>query len=106
MHHYTSHSTVNVPFRPCISGRELEKLAGHAVFVLLTNRLALSVLRHIYDFIKDSYGRRQRLWKSVADECLVLAGLLPLLGEHNPVHMAHPQTNQHTLGTELEMLER
>ena len=65
--------------RPRITGRELERLVGHCIFVLLTYRASLSVLRHVYDFIRDSYDRPQRLWISVAEECRHLAGFMPLV---------------------------
>lgn len=64
---------------PRVCGREIERLVGHVIFVFLGNRLALSVLRHAYDFTQDSYGTRQKLWPSVAEVIAALAGLLPLI---------------------------
>ena len=52
---------------------------GHLIFSLMVSRLALSVLRHCYDFIRDSYDVRQRVWASVASEIRVTLGILPLL---------------------------
>lgn len=46
--------------------RELERVVGHVVLVLLGIRLALSVSRHAYAFIQDYYEKRQRVWGSVA----------------------------------------
>ena len=65
--------------RPRVTGEKLERIIGHIVFVLMTSRPALSILRHAYDFVKDSYAVRQRLWASVAEEFSVIGGLLPLV---------------------------
>ena len=49
------------------------------IFILLVNRPALSCLHHVYDFINDSYHKRQRLWPSVAEEIKHICGLLPMI---------------------------
>ncbi len=65
--------------RPRITGRELERLVGHGVFLSLLNRSSLSIFCHVHNFIGDSYDIRTRLWSSVADECWLFAALLPLI---------------------------
>ena len=64
--------------RPRVSGKLIEKVIGHTIHVLLLRRELLSIPRASYDFIRQCYTTRVRLWKSVAWECHTLARLLPL----------------------------
>ena len=91
--------------RPRVTGQEIERLIGQVVFVVLANRFMLSILRHVYDFIRDSYTHRQRLWASAAHECCVLAGLVPLLGANLRLHW-HPRvTSIDACPTEMGVAE-
>ena len=64
--------------RPFISGRELEVIVGHITIRALLNRNLMSILRHAYVFIRQTYDRRQRLWKSVAKEMQIFRGVMVL----------------------------
>lgn len=64
--------------RPFISGRELEVIVGHITIRALLNRSLMSILRHAYVFIRQTYDRRQRLWKSVAKEMQIFRGVMVL----------------------------
>eukprot|EP00971_Amphidinium_carterae_P349654 6491135-Amphidinium_carterae.1 len=62
-----------------LRGRDLEKIVGHATFVLLLQRPALSILSAVYAFITKNYHVEQVLWASVRRELTLLEALLPLL---------------------------
>ena len=61
-----------------VTGKDLEHIVGHIITILLVNRLALSFLGHVYDFIKGSNLRKQPLWKSVREELRQIRAILPL----------------------------
>ena len=48
------------------SGKEVEKLIGHATFVALLRRESLAVFASVYAFIRSRYTKRCLLWPSVA----------------------------------------
>lgn len=62
--------------RPRTTGKDVEKLIGHAVHFIMLRREMLSVLRALYDFVQSCYHRRCRLWKTAAGESRILANLL------------------------------
>lgn len=51
-----------------ISGRQLEKVVGHATFLCLGRRKSLAVFGETYTFIHRHYHRPHRIWKSVRRE--------------------------------------
>ena len=60
-----------------LSGRQLERLVGHVVHLLMLRRELLALLRAMYDFVGAHYHQRVRVWESVAREAHWLAALLP-----------------------------
>lgn len=63
-----------------ISGRDLERLIGHAVFVALCRRESLAILGSVYAFVAAEPSERpRRLWCSVRRELDMLDALLPFL---------------------------
>lgn len=64
--------------RPFINGEQLQVVVGHLTCRALIHRGLMSVLRHCYVFIEQSYDRRQRLWPSVAKELELFRVLMPL----------------------------
>ncbi|CAK0870750.1 unnamed protein product [Prorocentrum cordatum] len=60
-----------------ITGRQLERLAGHVVALLLLRREALSLLSAVYVFIRSTYDRAQPLWPSCRRELRWVLALLP-----------------------------
>ena len=61
------------------SGREIEKLVGHATFIALLRREILSVFASVYSFIRARYDVRSGLWPSVVCELTLFANLIPLV---------------------------
>lgn len=63
-----------------ISGRDLERLIGHAVFMALCRRKSLAILGSVYSFVAaEPTEWPRRLWCSVRRELDMLDALLPLL---------------------------
>eukprot|EP00971_Amphidinium_carterae_P082942 1640877-Amphidinium_carterae.1 len=62
-----------------LRGKDLEKIVGHATFVHLVHRPALSLLSAVYPFITKNYHVKQPLWPSVRRELSLLEAVLPLL---------------------------
>lgn len=62
-----------------ISGRQLEKIVGHAAFICLGRRESLSVFGETYTFIQRCYHRPKRVWKSVRRELQIFSSIAPLL---------------------------
>lgn len=60
-----------------MTGKEVEKLLGHLVSILLLRRELLAVLSAAYLFVSTSYGRRQPLWARVKAESRTCLDLLP-----------------------------
>lgn len=61
------------------SGRQLEKVIGHAAFIGLGRREVLSVFGDTYSFIHRKYHVASRIWRSVRRELEIFCGLCPLL---------------------------
>lgn len=64
--------------RPRVSGKALERVIGHATHLCMLRRELLSIFRACYDFIRSSYNKRSRLWKSAAEEARWASHLLEL----------------------------
>eukprot|EP00971_Amphidinium_carterae_P341870 6480919-Amphidinium_carterae.2 len=62
-----------------LRGKDLERIVGHATFMLLVQRSSLSLLSAVYPFISKHYHVEQVLWPSVRRELGLLEALLPLL---------------------------
>ena len=62
-----------------IPGRQLEKIVGHAAFICLGRREALSIFGETYTFIQRCYHRPKRVWKSVRRELQIFSSISPLL---------------------------
>ena len=67
--------------RPVVSGKQVERALGHAVFVLMAARPLLSIFRRAYDFVGQRYQTPTKLWKSVAEEFEAAAALMPTLDD-------------------------
>ncbi|CAK0815105.1 unnamed protein product, partial [Prorocentrum cordatum] len=63
--------------RPWLSGRQLERLLGHATFQFLGHRPLLSIFRSCYTFAQCHYLQPLRLWRTAAEELRAAAALLP-----------------------------
>ncbi|CAK0857868.1 unnamed protein product, partial [Prorocentrum cordatum] len=63
--------------RPWLSGRQLERLLGHATFQFLGHRPLLSIFRSCYTFVQCHYLQPRRLWRTAAEELRAAAALLP-----------------------------
>lgn len=61
-----------------ISTELMQRLLGHAMVVCTINRCGMAIFRRLYDFVHSGCGPR-KLNFSEKRECLVFAGLLPLL---------------------------
>ena len=61
------------------TGRQLEKIVGHAAFISLGRRESLSVFGETYTFIHRHYSYSHRLWKSVRRELQIYAAICPLI---------------------------
>lgn len=51
-----------------VTGRQLEKVVGHATFLCLGRRERLSIFGETYTFIRQHYHSPHRIWKSVRRE--------------------------------------
>lgn len=61
-----------------VSRELIQRLLGHAMVVCTINRSGMSVFRRLYDFVHSNSGlRRLNHWER--RECLIFAGILPLL---------------------------
>lgn len=61
------------------SGRQLEKVIGHATFIGLGRRESLSIFGETYTFIQRYYNCRHKFWKSVRRELQIFCGVCPLI---------------------------
>ena len=61
-----------------VSTSLIQRLLGHAMTICVLNRSGMSIFRHLYDFVESGCGPR-RLSPSEQRECLVFAGIVPLL---------------------------
>ena len=61
--------------RPRVTGREVERYVGHLIDHIMLKREILSILRSLYDFVRDCYHVRARLWPSAAREVAQCRGL-------------------------------
>ena len=64
--------------RPMISGEQLQVVVGHITVRALLHRGLMGIFRYVYVFIESCYTRKQKLWKSVADELEIFRNLMPL----------------------------
>ncbi|CAK0818286.1 unnamed protein product, partial [Prorocentrum cordatum] len=64
---------------PTVTGRQVEVIVGHYVALTSFNRLGLSVMRSLCDFIRDKYVMPTRLWASCRYEAWVMADVSLLL---------------------------
>ncbi|CAK0832385.1 unnamed protein product, partial [Prorocentrum cordatum] len=64
---------------PTVTGRQVEVIVGHYVALTSFNRLGLSVMRSLCDFIRDKYVVPTRLWASCRYEAWVMADVSLLL---------------------------
>ena len=62
-----------------ITGRQLEKVVGHATFICLGRRESLSVFGETYTFIHRHYHSPHKLWKSVRRELQIFCSICPLI---------------------------
>ncbi|CAK0877082.1 unnamed protein product, partial [Prorocentrum cordatum] len=65
--------------RPRVTGGEVERYVGHLIDHLMLKRELLSILRSLYDFVRECYHVRARLWPSAAREVEQCRRLLPLM---------------------------
>ncbi|CAE7463997.1 unnamed protein product [Symbiodinium sp. CCMP2592] len=65
--------------RGTCSGKQLEKVLGHATFIALGRREALSVFGESYTFVRTHYEQNHRFWPSVRRELLIWTSIAPLL---------------------------
>ena len=61
-----------------VSSEMIMRLLGHAMVVLVLNRMGMSVFRSLYDFSSKGF-KRKMLWDSAIRECRNFMGILPLL---------------------------
>lgn len=61
-----------------VSSDFIRRLLGHAMCICVLCRPGMSVFRSLYDFSSRDLPK-QKLWKSAARECRILAGIIPLL---------------------------
>lgn len=61
-----------------VSPKTIQRLLGHSMVVSVLNRCGMSVFRKLYDFSTSESGAR-KLTQSEQDECLIFAGIAPLL---------------------------
>ncbi|OLP86116.1 Gag-Pro-Pol polyprotein [Symbiodinium microadriaticum] len=61
------------------SGKQLERVIGHATFVGLGRREVLSIFGETYTYIHSHYYHAHRLWPSVRRELALWISLCPLL---------------------------
>ena len=65
--------------RGSCTGRQLEKIVGHANFLCLGRRESLSVFGETYTFIQRNYWNKARIWRSVRRELNIFIGVCPLI---------------------------
>ena len=65
-----------------MSGRDMERLVGHLTFVLLLSRLSLSLLDHVYVFMRHAGTHRIRIWPCVVFELWRVRALLPFISSN------------------------
>ena len=64
--------------QPRVTGKQVERLLGHCIHLMLLRRELLSIFRNLYDFVQSSYTTRQRLFASAAREAKWASHLLGL----------------------------
>ena len=64
-----------------VSGKTIQKLLGHAMFLCVLNRCGMSIFRSLYDFVErhSEAGGKYWLQGREVEECKVFSGLIPLL---------------------------
>ena len=62
-----------------ITGRQLEKVIGHATFISLGRRESLCVFGETYTFIRRHYDVPHKIWRSVRRELSIYIGICPLI---------------------------
>ena len=65
--------------RGTCSGKQLEKVLGHATFIALGRREALAVFGESYSFVRTHYEQNHRIWPSVRRELMIWTSIAPLL---------------------------
>jgi hypothetical protein len=73
------HDTQRAMLADTVSGRQMERLLGHWLWLLLLRRPSLAVLQHCYRYAELAGTRPFTLWLSVRRELRTLLDLLPLL---------------------------
>jgi len=71
----------HIESRP-VSGRTVQKLLGHAMFICVLNRAGMAIFRSLYDFVQrniDDLDRLRLLNHRERLECRVFVGLVPML---------------------------
>ena len=61
-----------------VSSKTVQKLLGHAMTLCVLHRAGMSVFRYLYDFVEHAVEPRFLL-PHERDECLMFAGIVPLL---------------------------
>ena len=61
-----------------VSVKTIQRLLGHAMVVSVLNRSGMSIFRKLYDFVASDCDPR-KLHDSERNECIMFAGLVPLL---------------------------
>lgn len=61
-----------------VSPKTIQRLLGHSMFISVLNRAGMSVFRKLYDYAATT-GPSRMLHPSERDECLIFAGIAPLL---------------------------
>ena len=64
--------------RPKVSGKQVERLLGHCIHLMLLRRELLSIFRNLYDFVQNCYSSRHKLYESAAREAKWASHLLGL----------------------------
>ncbi|CAK0894772.1 unnamed protein product [Prorocentrum cordatum] len=65
--------------RPRVTGKEIERFVGHVIDHIMLRRELLCILRALYDFIREHYAERRRLWPSAAAEVAQCRSLLSVM---------------------------
>ena len=61
-----------------VSTKTIQRLLGHSMVVCVLNRCGMSVFRKLYDFVASDCSAR-KLHPSERQECIIFAGIVPLL---------------------------
>ena len=61
-----------------VSAKTIQRLLGHSMVVSVLNRNGMSVFRKLYDFVAAE-GPPRKLSPSERQECIIFAGIVPLL---------------------------